>query len=91
MIDKYAMMCFFGVDMGAERQSAQDDTVDYVWNIDNKYYTSQVTVRATEKLPVKFPTEGVAAFIVYHDPQAVRETSTIEERYRYVGMFAGQN
>lgn len=60
------------VDIGAERLSEQGDTVDYLWTIDNKYYTSQILVHTIEKLSVKLSMEGVIALIVYHDPQAVR-------------------
>lgn len=60
------------VDIGAVRLSEQDDIVDYLWNIDNKYYTSQVLVRTIEKLSVKLSMEETVAFIVYHDPQTVR-------------------
>lgn len=63
----------FLTDIGAERLSEEDMTVDYLWNIDNKYYTSQVLVHAVENLSHKLSVEGVDALIVYHDPQAVRD------------------
>jgi len=64
---------FYNAGIGAERLSEEDKIVDYLWNIDNKYYTSQVLVRAVENLSHKLPTEGVDALIIYHDPQAVRD------------------
>lgn len=62
----------FNVGIGAEHLSEEDKIVDYLWNIDNKYYTSQILVRSVENLFQKLPAEGVDALIVYHDPQAVR-------------------
>lgn len=59
-------------DIGAEHLSEEDNIVDYLWNIDNKYYTSQILVRTIESKSCKFPVEGINALIVYHDPQAVR-------------------
>jgi len=64
---------FYNAGIGAERLSEEDKIVDYLWNIDNKYYTSQVLVRAVENLSHKLPAEGVDALIIYHDPQAVRD------------------
>jgi len=64
--------CVFDAGIGAERLSEEDKIVDYLWNIDNKYYTSQILVRTIENLVQKLPAEGVDALIVYHDPQAVR-------------------
>lgn len=60
-------------DIGAERLSEEDDIVDYLWDIDNKYYTSQILVRTIESISYKIPVEGINALIVYHDPQAVRD------------------
>lgn len=56
--------------IGAERLSEEDDIVDYLWNIDNKYYTSQILIRTIESIPYKLPVDGINALIVYHDPQA---------------------
>ncbi|XP_014470478.1 PREDICTED: alpha- and gamma-adaptin-binding protein p34-like [Dinoponera quadriceps] len=65
--------------IGAERLSERDDTVDYLWNIDNKYYTSQVLVCIIGKLSTKLPPmEGVTALIVYHDPQAEKVEEELE-------------
>ncbi|EFN66220.1 Alpha- and gamma-adaptin-binding protein p34 [Camponotus floridanus] len=55
--------------IGAERLSEKDDTVDYLWNIDNKYYTSQILIHTTENISYKLSVEGINALIVYHDPQ----------------------
>lgn len=59
-------------DIGAERLSEEDDIVDYLWNIDNKYYTSQILIRTIENISYKLSAEGINALIVYHDPQTVR-------------------
>jgi len=67
------MLCICNTGIGAERLSEEDKIVDYLWNIDNKYYTSQILVRAVENLSHKLPVEEVDALIVYHDPQAVRD------------------
>lgn len=65
--------------IGAERLSEEDMTVDYLWNIDNKYYTSQVLVHAVENLSHKLSVEGVDALIVYHDPQADKVEQELEQ------------
>lgn len=64
--------------IGAKRLSEQDDIVDYLWNIDNKYYTSQVLVRVVDNVSFTFPVEGVSALIVYHDPQADKVDQELE-------------
>ncbi|KYN17908.1 PREDICTED: alpha- and gamma-adaptin-binding protein p34-like [Trachymyrmex cornetzi] len=65
--------------IGAERLSEEDKIVDYLWNIDNKYYTSQILVRAVENLSHKLPVEEVDALIVYHDPQADKVDQELEQ------------
>ncbi|EFN75430.1 alpha- and gamma-adaptin-binding protein p34 [Harpegnathos saltator] len=64
--------------IGAERLSEQNDTMDYLWNIDNKYYTSQISVCTIENLTVKPSMEGVIALILYHDPQADKVDQELE-------------
>ncbi|KAL0130414.1 hypothetical protein PUN28_002236 [Cardiocondyla obscurior] len=65
--------------MGAERLSEKDKIVDYMWNIDNKYYTSQVLIHALESLSYKLPVEGINALVVYHDPQADKVDQELEQ------------
>ena len=64
--------------IGAERLSEEDDIVDYLWDIDNKYYTSQILVRTIESISYKIPVEGINALIVYHDPQANNADQELE-------------
>ncbi|XP_011878128.1 PREDICTED: alpha- and gamma-adaptin-binding protein p34-like isoform X2 [Vollenhovia emeryi] len=64
----------------AEYLSEEDKIADYLWNIDNKYYTSQVLVRAAESLAHKLTEDEVEALIVHHDPQADEELDRELER-----------
>ncbi|KAL6255706.1 hypothetical protein P5V15_012950 [Pogonomyrmex californicus] len=65
--------------IGAEHLSEEDEIVDYLWNIDNKYYTSQVLVHTVENLSHKLTVEGINALIVYHDPQADKVDQELEQ------------
>lgn len=65
--------------IGAERLSEEDKIVDFLWNIDNKYYTSQVLVHAVENLSIKLPAEGINALVVYHDPQEDKVDEELEQ------------
>ncbi|XP_012528710.1 alpha- and gamma-adaptin-binding protein p34 [Monomorium pharaonis] len=65
--------------IGAERLSEEDEIVNYLWNIDNKYYTSQVLVCAVENLSLTVPVEEVDALIIYHDPQADKVDEELEQ------------
>ncbi|XP_033230455.1 alpha- and gamma-adaptin-binding protein p34-like [Belonocnema kinseyi] len=56
--------------MGAESISEQGGLEYYLWNIDNKYYTAQVLLCATQNLPSNISYEGVEALIVHHEPQS---------------------
>ena len=58
--------------MGAESLSEQGGMEYYLWNIDNKYYTAQVVVCATQNPPTNISYEGVEALIVHHEPESVR-------------------
>lgn len=69
--------------IGAERLSEEDDIVDYLWDIDNKYYTSQILVRTVESKSCKFPMEEINALIVYHDPQA----NNIDQELEYLASL----
>ncbi|XP_012216547.1 alpha- and gamma-adaptin-binding protein p34-like [Linepithema humile] len=64
--------------IGAERLSEEGDIVNYLWNIDNKYYTSQVLICITESISQKFLVEGINALIIYHDPQADKVDQELE-------------
>lgn len=75
------------IEIGGVRLSEQNDTVDYLWNIDNKYYTSQVMLCTMENIPVSLPMEGVDALIMYHDPQAVRHINCTGKFSNEVDMF----
>ncbi|XP_029174233.1 alpha- and gamma-adaptin-binding protein p34-like [Nylanderia fulva] len=70
--------------IGAEHLSEENDIVDYLWNIDNKYYTSQILVRTTESKSCKLPMEGINALIVYHDPQA----HTVDQELEYLASLS---
>lgn len=61
------------IDIGGEQLSEEDNVVNYMWDIDNKYYVAQVLICATESITCKLPVEEVNALIFYHDPQAVRQ------------------
>ncbi|XP_043249392.1 alpha- and gamma-adaptin-binding protein p34-like [Colletes gigas] len=56
--------------IGAERLSNHDYFEYYLWNIQNKYYRTQVLVCVTENPSPGIPIDGVEALIVHHDPQA---------------------
>lgn len=66
------------IDIGAERLSEEGDVVNYLWNINNKYYTSQVLICTMESISQKLLGEGINALIIYHDPQAVRHIIALE-------------
>lgn len=72
-------MCIVSdADIGAEQLSEENDITDYQWNIDNKYYTSQLLIRTIENISYELPVEGIKALIVYHDTQAVRYIIALE-------------
>ncbi|XP_076240773.1 alpha- and gamma-adaptin-binding protein p34 [Calliopsis andreniformis] len=56
--------------IGAEKLSNQDYFEYYLWNIQNKYYKTQVLVCVTENPSQDIVIDGVEALIVHHDPQA---------------------
>ncbi|XP_072755183.1 alpha- and gamma-adaptin-binding protein p34 [Anoplolepis gracilipes] len=70
--------------IGAERLSEKDDIVDYLWNIDNKYYTSQILICTIESISNKLPTEGINALILYHDPQ----TNNVDQELEHLASLA---
>lgn len=65
--------------MGAERLSNQDDLEYYLWDIQNKYYKTQVLLCVAETPSVNITIEGVEALIVYHDPQAENADQNLKE------------
>lgn len=72
-------MCIVSdADIGAEQLSEENDIMDYQWNIDNKYYTSQLLIRTIEKISYELPVQGIKALIIYHDTQAVRYIIALE-------------
>ncbi|XP_035725095.1 alpha- and gamma-adaptin-binding protein p34-like isoform X1 [Vespa mandarinia] len=56
--------------IGGKNISNEDDIEYYLWDIDNKYYTSQILLCATENPCINIPTEGIEALLVHHDPLA---------------------
>lgn len=63
---------FIYIGIGAERLSNQDYFEYYLWNIQNKYYKTQVLVCVTENPSPDISINGVEALIVHHNTQAVR-------------------
>ncbi|XP_015172772.1 PREDICTED: alpha- and gamma-adaptin-binding protein p34-like [Polistes dominula] len=61
------------------RHSHEDDIDYYLWNINNKYYTSQILLCATENPHINIPTEGIQALILYHDPQADNAEQNLDQ------------
>ncbi|KAH0945839.1 hypothetical protein HN011_011509 [Eciton burchellii] len=66
--------------IGAKHSSQKDNFVDYLWDIDNKYYTSQILIRTIERMPSKLPVEGISALIIYYDPQ----TNNIDQELEHL-------
>ncbi|KOC60894.1 Alpha- and gamma-adaptin-binding protein p34 [Habropoda laboriosa] len=56
--------------IGAEKLSNQDQFEYHLWNIQNKYYKTQVLICVTENPSPDISIDGVEALIVHHDPQA---------------------
>lgn len=65
--------------IGGRNVSTQDDIEYYLWDINNKYYTSQVLLCATENPNINIPTEGVEALLVHHDPQADNADKNLDQ------------
>ncbi|KAL6445043.1 hypothetical protein ACFW04_002159 [Cataglyphis niger] len=64
--------------IGAEQLSEENDIMDYQWNIDNKYYTSQLLIRTIENISYELPVQGIKALIIYHDTQANNADQELE-------------
>ncbi|XP_014615998.1 PREDICTED: alpha- and gamma-adaptin-binding protein p34-like [Polistes canadensis] len=56
--------------IGGKNKSSQGDIEYYLWDVNNKYYTSQILLCVTENPHINIPTEGIEALVMYHDPQA---------------------
>ncbi|KAK2579696.1 hypothetical protein KPH14_011043 [Odynerus spinipes] len=65
--------------IGGKNISNQDDIEYYLWDINNKYYTSQVLLCATENPDINISTEGVEALLVHHDPQADNADKNLDQ------------
>lgn len=65
--------------MGGQKLSEQDALEYYAWNIQNKYYTTQVLLCVTETPGIDIAIEGVEALIVHHDPQAENADQNLEQ------------
>lgn len=65
--------------IGGTNISSQDHIEYYLWDINNKYYTSQVLLCATENSATNIPTEGIEALLVYHDPQADNADKNLDQ------------
>ncbi|XP_031827357.1 alpha- and gamma-adaptin-binding protein p34 [Nomia melanderi] len=58
------------INIGGEKLSNQDYFEYYLWNIQNKYYKTQVLICVTENPSPDISIDGIEALIVHHDPQA---------------------
>lgn len=65
-------MLFYFIDIGGEKLSNQDHFEYHLWDIQNKYYKTQVLICVTENPPEDISIDDIEALIVHHNPQAVR-------------------
>ncbi|XP_015589932.1 alpha- and gamma-adaptin-binding protein p34 isoform X3 [Cephus cinctus] len=66
--------------LGSEQLVGQSDTDNYIWNIDNKYYTAQILLCTTENPWTNISLyEGIEALIIYHDPQAEQAAQLLDD------------
>lgn len=65
--------------VGAERLSNQDQFEYYLWNIQNKYYKTQVLICVTENPSSDISVDGVEALIIHHDPQAENADQNLKQ------------
>lgn len=65
-------MLFYFIDIGGEKLSNQDHFEYHLWDIQNKYYKTQVLICVTENPSEDISIDDVEALIVHHNPQAVR-------------------
>ncbi|KAF3423600.1 hypothetical protein E2986_03950 [Frieseomelitta varia] len=59
------------MNIGGEKLSNQDHFEYHLWNIQNKYYKTQVLICVTENPSQDIPVDDIEALIVHHDPQAI--------------------
>ncbi|CAL7952132.1 unnamed protein product [Xylocopa violacea] len=65
--------------IGGEKLSNQDHFEYHLWNIQNKYYKTQILICVTEIPTPDIPIDNVEALIVYHDPQAENAEQNLKE------------
>ncbi|RLU15065.1 hypothetical protein DMN91_012952 [Ooceraea biroi] len=75
--------------IGAKRSPQTDSVVvDYLWDIDNKYYTSQVLIRTVDLcVPNNLPVEGVNALIVYHDLDTPDDPESVDRELKHLASI----
>ncbi|XP_076162936.1 alpha- and gamma-adaptin-binding protein p34 [Ptiloglossa arizonensis] len=74
--------------IGAERLSNQDYFEYYLWNIQNKYYKTQVLVCVTENPSPDISINGVEALIVHHNTQAENAEHNLKQWSSLIASLA---
>ncbi|XP_017762146.1 PREDICTED: alpha- and gamma-adaptin-binding protein p34-like [Eufriesea mexicana] len=67
------------MNIGGVKLSNQDHFEYHLWNIQNKYYKTQVLICSTENFSQDISVDGVEALIVHHDPQAANADQNLKE------------
>ncbi|KAK1119759.1 hypothetical protein K0M31_013175 [Melipona bicolor] len=74
--------------IGGEKLSNQDHFEYHLWNIQNKYYKTQVLICVTENPSQDIPVDDIEALIVHHDPQAENADQNLKKWSSLIASLA---
>ncbi|XP_043604490.1 alpha- and gamma-adaptin-binding protein p34-like isoform X2 [Bombus pyrosoma] len=74
--------------IGGEKLSNQDHFEYHLWDIQNKYYKTQVLICVTENPSEDISIDGVEALIVHHNPQAEDADQNLKEWSSVIASLA---
>ncbi|XP_043519749.1 alpha- and gamma-adaptin-binding protein p34-like [Frieseomelitta varia] len=76
------------MNIGGEKLSNQDHFEYHLWNIQNKYYKTQVLICVTENPSQDIPVDDIEALIVHHDPQAENADQNLKKWTSLIASLA---
>ncbi|KAK9297026.1 hypothetical protein QLX08_009125 [Tetragonisca angustula] len=76
------------MNIGGEKLSNQDHFEYHLWDIQNKYYKTQVLICVTENPSQDIPVDDIEALIVHHDPQAENADQNLKKWSSLIASLA---